>query len=210
MAFIRNIATKPGECCDCDCGDLLNGFVKRDGPCDCCDCCPDVDLPDDVCVYCRVKGSMDSTSGCCTQSYMYHTTQKLTLKENSCDYETAGGEIALTYDTDSGFWKGTFCEESWPATEGCEHYMGKYFNAEGDWVGGVAIGGVLPAEEWLSDCACVEGDPPCECIPDDNPYTYEEIEGCVETSTDPCCLPENRKCPSEEGVAFNPANDVCP
>lgn len=202
MPFIRNqsiVINGKKECCDCACEDG-QAKAKRDGACDCCDCCPDVDLPDSVCVYCVGISSATNSSGCCTQSYRYcKDVQKLTLQANSCDYHNAAGVKVLEYDSAAGFWKGTFCTGAgeWPAVGGCEHITGKYYKADGTWTGGV---GNLPAEEWLSDCVCDKGD--------DNPYVYGHQ--CEDDDDDPCCLEENQVCPQLEGVAFNPANEVCP
>ena len=194
-----------GTCCECEC-------EKREGPCDCCDCCPDEVLPVEVCVYCVKTETKSNASGCCTQSYRYSgDVRKLTLQAGSCDYVTDGVKV-LEYDSAAGFWTGTFCTAAVlrPAVGGCEHISGKYYDANGNWSGGVVTDGYLPAEQWLQDCSCVAGSPPCECIPDDNPYTYETEEDCTETSTDPCCEESNRVCPQDEGVAFVPANGVCP
>ena len=241
MPFIRTISTKPGECCECEC-------EKRDGPCDCCDCCPDVDLPDDICVYCIGTGEVTNTAGCCTQKYTYcKDVQAGVLQPDSCEYKNAGGDVILYYDSVAGFWKGSFCgAEIMPIAGGCEHVLGEYFSAGGVKTGGViAKGDALPAEQWLfgqGNASCVSKDGlDCECpdpVGDDWTYgtgygeDYEELEGCMDETADnysseattpcadccchedegkdPCCYAENRKLPSEEGVAFNPANEVCP
>jgi hypothetical protein len=185
-----------GTCCECEC-------EKREGPCDCCDCCPDEVLPVEVCVYCVKTETKSNASGCCTQSYVYcDDVQKLTLVDGTCDYITAAGVKVLEYDSVAGFWKGTFCTAAgeWPAVGGCEHISGKYYNALGGWTGGVVTDGVLPAEEWQADCVCQIGD--------DNPYLPGHQ--CEEGDDDPCCDEANQICPESEGVAFVPANGVCP
>lgn len=186
-----------GQCCECEC-------EKREGPCDCCDCCPDAVLPNSVCVYCVETNNVSNSSGCCTQTYRYcDDVKKLFLEAGTCNYKTAGGVKVLEYDTVAGFWKGTFCTAlgEWPALGGCEHVTGKYYDENGKWTGGVVTGGTgnLPSEEWLDDCDCDKGD--------DNPYIYGHQ--CEEDDDDPCCQEENQICPEDEGVAFNPSNGIC-
>lgn len=194
-----------GNCCDPPCAE------GRIDPCKC-DCCPD--LPEEICVWDWVGNSANNAAGCCTQGYQRAENTRKAYLDGGCQYTASpdgAGEVLVWYDEDVRFWRMS-CGIS--ATTGCDGLEKYYYNEDGSHCGGV---GTPRVSVWLADCACVEGDPPCDCSDQDpahdgaqHPYSpYSEPDGpCTETSTDPCCDDANRKCPSDEGEP--PASEACP